>query len=287
MIIDKPGIYDLPFDDYLADPVPGGSLSSTGAKKLIEPAGPAKFRWDRDHPGERVTDAFDLGVAAHHSVLGDLDDRVVVCDFKDWRTKAAQEMAAEAREAGKTPILTKTAETVDDMAAAIRSHRTAAALLRAASGRPEQSLFWRDPETGLWCRARVDWFRHQVPDRRFLCVDYKSCAKADEISFGKAAAEYGYHQQDDWYRAGIRALGIDDDPAFLFVAQEKTPPYLVNVIELDAPAKTIGRNLNRIAIGTYLECTRSGRWPGYGDEVRQVSLPAYYLRNHDEQPEAS
>ena len=35
-IITKPGVYDLPEDDYHADPVPDWSLSASGAKLLLE-----------------------------------------------------------------------------------------------------------------------------------------------------------------------------------------------------------------------------------------------------------
>jgi len=34
-VIRRPGLYDLPEHIYHADPVPGGSLSSTGARRLL------------------------------------------------------------------------------------------------------------------------------------------------------------------------------------------------------------------------------------------------------------
>ena len=35
-IITKPGIYEMPEDDYHADPVPDWSLSASGAKLLLD-----------------------------------------------------------------------------------------------------------------------------------------------------------------------------------------------------------------------------------------------------------
>jgi len=35
VLITEPGVYALPADVYHADPVAGGSLSSSGAKKLL------------------------------------------------------------------------------------------------------------------------------------------------------------------------------------------------------------------------------------------------------------
>lgn len=288
VIITTPGVYDMPTADYFADPVPGGSLSSTGARKLVKRGGPAKFKYALDNPKDSgFSDAFDFGKAAHQVVLGDADDRLVVIDAGNWRTKSAQDQRDAAREAGLTPVLVTQMMVVTAMADAILANPTAAALLRAASGKPERSLFWQDPETSVWCRARVDWFRHPVEGQRFLLVDYKTCASADEDDFSKSTANYGYFQQDDFYCRGVKTLGIDADPAFLFVAQEKEPPYLVNVIQLDETAKVIGMNQNRAAIHTYQECKRTGEWPGYGAEVKTVSLPAWFVRQFDEEPDAA
>jgi hypothetical protein len=282
VIITEPGVYDgIPSAVYHRDPVAGGSLSSTGARLLVEQAGPAKYRYAIDHPGEHTTDTFDFGIAAHHKVLGDPDDRLVVIGPDEWRTNAAKDAVAQARAAGKTPIKPKQWAVVEEMAAAIEAHSEAATLLRAASGKPEQTLVWREAQSGIMCRSRIDWFRSPVEDNRLIVVDYKTCEHADDDHFAKSAMEYGYHLQDDFYRAGVRALAIDPDPALLFVAQEKKPPYLVNVIELDDVAKSIGRGLNRQAINTYAECRRTGRWPGYTG-VSYVSLPGWYTRRYDE-----
>jgi hypothetical protein len=49
-LITEPGVYDIAEDHYHADPVPGGSLSNSGAKKLLPPSCPAKFAYEREHP---------------------------------------------------------------------------------------------------------------------------------------------------------------------------------------------------------------------------------------------
>src|SRR5512135_3837265 len=106
LTITEPGIYDLPADVYHADPVPTGSLSSSGARLLLPPSTPAHFRWAREHP-RPSTPAMDFGRAAHRIVLGVGEDLVEV-QADSWRTKAAQQAADEARAAGKTPLLTET-----------------------------------------------------------------------------------------------------------------------------------------------------------------------------------
>ncbi|MGW9447058.1 hypothetical protein, partial [Bacillus mobilis] len=48
--ITRPGVYDgIPEAVYHRDPVPGGSLSSSGARKLLAPSCPALFKYDQEH----------------------------------------------------------------------------------------------------------------------------------------------------------------------------------------------------------------------------------------------
>lgn len=285
LVITRPGVYDMPAATYHLDPVAGGSLSSTGARLLIEPGGPAKYRYGLDHPGGESTDAFDFGTAAHQVVLGDPEDRIVVLEADDWRKAETKALAEAARAEGKTPLLRRQWQIVLDMAAAIKQHPTATALLKASSGQPEQSLVWQDALTGVWCRARIDWLRSPVAGQQLLVVDYKTARASDGESFGKSAANYGYMVQAAFYLEGIRALGIDDNPRFLFVVQDKDAPYLVNVIELDEVAMILGRNLARNAINTFAECQRTDDWPGYGTEIETVSLPEWFLKLYDEDTE--
>jgi len=52
-----------------------------------------------------------------------------------------------------------------------------------------------------------------------------------------------------------------DDPGFMLVFQEKTPPYLVTIVEIHPESIAWGRADNRRAIDTYIECKDTGVWP--------------------------
>lgn len=274
MTITEPGVYpELDEAGYHADPVPAGSLSSGGARTLIEPGGPAKYDYARRHPRTTSTKPFDLGHAVHTETLG-VGAPLAVVDAADWRTKAAREAKTAAYAAGQTPILADDYQRVKVMADAVRAHELAGPLI-TAEGDTEQSLFWVDDKTGVWCRARHDKATRNRTGR-LLIIDLKTCENAYEGAFGKSVAAYGYHQQDAWYRDAATALGLDDDPAFLFIAVEKAAPHLVNVIQLDPEALDVGRRRNRAALDLYADCTRTGRWPGYTTGIATVALPAYY-----------
>jgi PDDEXK-like domain of unknown function (DUF3799) len=277
--ITEPGIYNLDDDVYHGDPLEDGSLSSTGARKLLPPSTPAHYRWWADH-GEEHRAVFDFGQAAHAKVLG-VGRETVVVDAKAWTTKDAKAARGEAYAAGKIPLLTHEAQQVDAMAEALQAHPLAAALLNPGGATVEHAIIWRDAPTGVWRRAKLDALRY-LADGRAAVVDYKTSAAAAPDEFARSVHRYGYHQQADFYLDGIRSVGLGgDDAVFLFVVQEKTAPYLVSVAQLDVEAMTWGARLNRAAVDLYAQCTATGRWPGYGDSVHCVDLPAYAVNAYE------
>lgn len=272
-IIDTPGIYDLPEVAYHADPVPSGSLSSSGARKLLPPSCPARFRYEADHPPPSKPH-FDVGSAAHKLVLGAGPD-IVVIDADSWRTKEAKEQRDKAYADGAIPLLSAEYKQVSAMADALLLHPVASTLFDPSSGRPEQSLFWLDERTHVWRRARLDWLPDPTSDGQLVIPDYKTTTAADPDSIAKTVARFGYHQQAAWYLDAVDAL-IDDPAVFVLVFQEKDPPYLVTVVELDVPAVKAGRALNDRALDVYAECVSLDVWPGYADwHVETVSLPRW------------
>jgi hypothetical protein len=280
MRVTEPGVYDgMPEAAYHADPVPGGSLSASGAKLLLPPSCPARYWHDRCFPPP-PKDTFEYGTAAHRLILG-AGPELVIVDAADWRTRAAKQARDEARWAGHVPLLLADFTQVEAMALAIRRHPLAGVLLDPERGRAEQSLFWADAGTGIWRRARLDYLPDPRHGGRMVIGDYKTADRADAESVRKAVANYGYHLQAAQYTDGVRALGLDEDPAFVFIVQEKTPPYLVNVVQLDDEAMEAGRERMRLACEIFRDCTQAGYWPGYSDLSRDpavISLPPWATR---------
>ena len=259
LTIDAPGLVeDMPEAVYHARP----ELSSTGARTLLRNA--AKYQWDRTHPVYR--DAFDLGSALHTKVLGK-GWPVDVHDFDNWTTKAAKEAKAASRAEGRVPMLRKDADVVDAMAESVLRHPLARGIFEGGGYR-EVSLFATDPDTGVAMRARPDVLQDDI------MADLKSAVSAASDDFAKSAANYGYCTQQEWYERVRRiALGTwPIAPTFLFVVVEKSPPYLVNVIELDAEFARIGRSQVDRALRLYAECAATDTWPGYERADGQPNL---------------
>jgi hypothetical protein len=275
-VITEPGVYDLPEDVYHSDPVPGGSLSASGAKLILDC--PARFRHAADH-GSEHKDVFDFGTAAHKYVLGTGPD-IDIVDARDWKTKAAQEAKKLAYENGRVPLLVHEHQAVLAMARRIDEHPIASALFAAGQGQAEQSLFWLDERFEVWRRARLDWLPNGISSSgRLIIPDYKTAARVDQESIAKAIHNFRYAMQADRYCDAVEALGLAEQPVFLFVFQEKTAPYLVQVIELDGLFRRIGRDDNRQALEVFAECQATGEWPGYSNDIELIEPPAWVAKN--------
>lgn len=285
--IAEPGVYDdVPEKAYLADPVVGGSLSSSGARTLVTRT-PAHFDYGRKH-GRPPRRAFDIGHGVHVGLLG-TGAELVTIDADDYKTKAAREQRDAVYADGNTPLLPVEREQVAAMVAAVKAHPDAGPLF----SRPavaERTMVYRDEETGVMCRVRVDWTPTVPTGARPLVVDLKTSVSADPEDFASSMAKFGYHLQAAWYCDAFTQLGLDNghDPLFLLVVVEKDPPHLVSIVEPDDEAMDYGMQLARRARHIYRDCTASGQWPGYQAPPGQVStalaLPSWLRRTYEADP---
>lgn len=277
MTITKPGLVEgMSDEDYHADPVAGGSLSSTFARLLTNHV-PAKA--DAIRRNRQPTKAMNLGKAAHRHALG-VGPELITWEH-DGRTKAGKEerAAAAALLATEAAVAVTEAEReqIEGMRDALLAHTEVQIIF--ATSKPEVSGFWQ--EGGVWCRARYDLLN----DRAW---DYKACQDSTRRGFSKAMANYGYHQQAEFYLRGLRAIGHRAGRAPMrFICQETTAPYLVQIHTPDDEAMEVARVLNDRALGIYAECKASGVWPGYEELMaEETALPGYYFfQNEDALPE--
>ena len=272
----KPEIYTLPAEDYHADytgDVP--SLSCSIAKILLNQtpkhAWLAHPRLNTDYEGGEEASRLDIGTACHAMLLEGIDS-VVVCDYPDWRTKAAQEARDEARLMGKIPLLTHQYEDVVKMYA-IATHAMGEAGF--CNGKPEQTVVWQEGDTR--CRARPDWLSN---DHK-LILDYKTTALPNPGAWMRAIPGNGYDVQDAFYRRGVEAVtGIR--PGFVFMVQEVKPPYLCYFVELPAAYQEVGHQKVETAISKWAACMASGKWPGYPQGIMQPEPPAWAMAEAEE-----
>jgi len=253
------------------------SLSSTGARKLLE--SPAKYKYSLDRPQEHK-DAFSLGTAVHTRILG--TGATIVTYPPEHLTpsgavstkQATIAWAEEQRAAGNVVIAPSQARQVDGMAEAVLAHTDARKVLETIAGR-EVSVF-ADID-GVPVRARFDIYDGVNGG------DLKSARDASPNGFNRSVASYGYHIQEFFYRAVHRAVAGDELESFKFVVVENSAPYLPAVYDLDFMWEEIGRDKTREALDTYRKCAATGVWPGYGSATLTPPSWAVFEANEDEE----
>lgn len=150
--------------------------------------------------------------------------------------------------------------------------------LLETKGLAEVVIVWTDQETGVACKARMDKlvsFRGTS-----VILDIKTTKSASYHGFSKACADNGYARQNAWYIDGCRTLS-DVPRRFIFLALEKKTmePALW---ELDAASVDQGRIENRAWLKQYVECTKTGEWPGYTKGISPLSIPKWAFRPVEE-----
>lgn len=158
---------------------------------------------------------------------------------------------------------------------AVMAHPAAGALLKGCPGKAEQSVYWIDPETGVLCRCRPDWWRDDD-----LLVDLKTTEDASPEGFAKSIANWRYDVQDAYYQDGVKLATGRTPRGFVFIAVEKKPPYAVAVYRLDDESRDLGRAQYRADLNRYAECMTSGNWPGYSGRIEPISVPAWHANKN-------
>jgi exodeoxyribonuclease VIII len=265
----KPGVYaNLTNEAHHKSP----GISKSGLDAFRH--SPQTYLWNvQGLVKKEETDALILGSAIHMAVLEpDVFAERYVCRPKSMKlnTKAGKDAYQDLlnENLGKIILKEEHYELSCQVAQAVRQNKTADSLLKP-TGKYEHSVFWEDKETGLLMKCRPDYF-----DDDFI-VDLKTTEDAGS-RFSESIARYGYHRQAAIYQDGLLATDNIKRP-FVFIAVEKTAPYLVQVHELDLESTEIGRMEYRGLIRKLAECKKTNHWPGLPEGITTASLPTWYL----------
>lgn len=262
--IREPGYRDgMPAELYHSTSVtPEPALSSSGAR-MIEQECPALYHYRHLDPAyvREQKRAFDIGTALHLLVLEPelFDGAVSIIDADDYRTKEAREAKSRAYLAGKTPLLEQEATKLRAMRDAIFRHPVAK--LAFVGGVAERSYFWKDEETGIWCKARPDY----APAHLRYFTDVKTSTSANPRAFERRVWDLGYHMQAAWYLDARHAIDGARPERFAFIVVSTEPPHLVTPVWLDAETVAWGALQNQRARQTFARCLERGEWPAYRD----------------------
>ena len=280
----KPGLYPgLSNEFYHQSP----GISKSGLSLILKSPLHYANKYLSDEPEPESTPAQIVGTALHTKVLEpDLFTYVLAPDV-NRRTKAGKAEYAKFKDEHKGLILLK-AEDMDlvtNMANAIFSNPTAKSLLMQGEGIAEESVYWIDDITKVLCKCRPDFRRYDG-----IVIDVKTAIDASPEAFGRAAFNFGYHQQAAFYLDGVSTATGYEHRTFIFIVVEKTPPFAVAIYILNEPESTqetnttsaldIGRDDMAMALYRYQQCLGlpPERWPGYNPQIQPLEFPGWAFK---------
>lgn len=223
---------------------------------------PMHFRAAMDGPRES-TPALTFGAAAHKYILekDSFRDEFAIAPKTDRRTKQGKEEYAAFLEGlgGRAVISDEEYGQILGMERALDAHPDAR---RYLGGEHEKVFAWTDMPTGEACKCKVDSIG--TVDGVLTVTDYKTTDSCEDGHFERSCRKYGYGFQAGMYSDGVFMNELVR-PRFVFVAQEKKPPYAVRVYVCGEGFVQQGYDKFRELIGLYHMCKESGAWPGYPD----------------------
>lgn len=214
------------------------------------------------------TKTFDFGKAAHGFVLEPNkwnEEFVISPTFKGEGSMKKRDNFKETH-SDKTIISMSEYETLKEMRGVLENDRTVRDLLFISDKIVEQSYFWQNPETGIFCKCRPDQISKGI-----IGLDYKTTEDASTNGFPYHAKKYGYNRQAAIYSEGLLHNGIELD-AFIFIAQEKKPPYLVNCFYATNNTLANGREQFLQDLNDLKVCRETNTWPMFGNDIKPLDI---------------
>jgi hypothetical protein len=294
-VVDTEGLHDLTNEQYQRDPVPGGSISSSALKVILQKS-PAHAR-EYQLNGRPPKGHYDVGSAVHTHMLGGAP--IVFWGKGDgqdkWTTNDAKQFKKDAYAAKQIPLLKDQEKAVLGMVASLRRRSDVGAWLEPGGFIAEQSGFWIDPVTGLWCRFRTDAVPHYDDGGEMVVVDLKTGYDVSPDGIARAIASCRYDLQKAHYVAGLQRL-MDVDlirPAeitYVLAFVEKDPPYDTVVRRIGPRTTAHAERHRRDALELFRECRELDEWPGYDDpelrsedDIPEVEAPYWQLKRWDDE----
>lgn len=218
------------------------------------------------------TAALRLGAATDCRILQpDLYDSLYIgmTEKIDKRTKAGKEAwAAFEEEAGNRTVLDiEQAGTVDAIHKALSQHSQASELL--SGGKSQVAVVWKDGETRIDCKARIDYLKDGI------AIDLKTTRDVEFDAFSRDVLNFGYNLQAAMYSDGLTVAGEDIEHYYIIAVQSHAP-HRVKIYELDMNFMYLGRQGYRSALYILRRCRKTDNWRD-PEMVEELVAPKWKL----------
>ena len=232
---------------------------------------PAHARYALDNPDAIDSPAMRLGRIAHKLILGATPGADSFVVFEGERRGKAW---VEFKEANPDADIVSAAEFIkaSAMAHSVAAHEEAQEVLQ---GEKERTLLF--DYAGRACRVTPDCFSST------LNTEVKTTADASPGRFPWQSLREAYPGQLAWQLYGIKANKLPVPERVSIVAVENKPPFPVSVFGVTPAALEFGWKKCVVWIEEFLNCERSGIWPGYGPGILDAPPEDFQLIGLDEE----
>jgi len=225
-------------------------------------------------PGENP--AMLLGRATHTAVF---EPERFQLEYAVWsasrRTNAYKEFAEECQAQGRSVLTDGEYSDVLAIRDSVRGIPVVARLLE--KGRAETSLFWRNPETGVECKGRLDWIAAEK-----AILDLKTTMSIDESWFASQTWKMRYFHQAAMYREGYAVSSTRGTILpFGIIAVERKPPHACRLFWLDEDSMEMAHEEYVSWLERVRDCTETGVWPGPEPSETQLKAPGWVAGRED------
>lgn len=264
-------------DSYLFGPGVGSSSLKTAQISLAH----YKARHLEQVVREEESKALHIGTLCHQAILEGpiFRERFRVMAKVDKRTKDGKAYVDDFNKSlreGDIVVTEAECDMITGMIAAILADPYASGLL--TDGMSEISGYAVDKETGILMKIRPDFLRTDG-----IIVDYKTTKDASPKWWPRQAADLGYHIQAGYYRMVANLInGTPLENRFVFIAQEKEPPYAVTTFVADSAYLERGEQIARFQMARIANAMKTKEWPGYSDSALSLSLPDWAMKDDEE-----
>lgn len=251
---------NIPFDEYRA--LKGVNISSL----LHLGLSPRHYKAALSLPG-KDTPAMVIGRAVHTKVLEPWKFDQEYIEYTGRRAGAAWQAFALAH-ADRTILNSTEMGQVLPVAQAIAEHPNTIRYLHE-SGRTELTLEWRDKDTDLECKGRIDWLTDS------LVLDLKTSREIAPKRFARSCSDLEYVTKMAWYRDAACLDGLTRDVVLLVA--EKTPPFDVVPYRIPEDYLRMGRVHYKMLLRKLAGCLEAGTWPGIASGPIDLELSDWQL----------
>lgn len=246
---------------------PSSWMSKT---RLWELSSSTLWKWRNAPDQSGPTSAMTWGSLVDCMILTpeEVPATVIVNPYADFRTKAAQELRENAKAQGKIVVSVEDMRRAETAVSALINHPIAGPVVKGSL----KQVVLLNQIKGINAKALLDI----VPEGPCL-YDLKTTSDITPRGISSTIHKYGYHVQAAWYLKLWNLCHPDDKRnRFRFIWQCSSEPFEIAVTELPAFDIESGNEWAGFQLGRIIEATKSGIWPGFGnDKVVMIGRPSY------------